>query len=94
MRKLYPLLDLGKFFASLLIVYIHVPLFLSIDARLNYWVMLVTRIAVPFFFVVSSYLYFEQYDMRNEKRQYRNKWCRNLLKTWILWSVIYRSIVK
>ena len=92
MKKQFPLLDLGKIVSALLIVYIHVPFFLSINEILNYWVMLIARVAVPFFFVVSSFLYFEEYDTYETGILFSKKWVSNLLEIWIRWSGLYLII--
>lgn len=58
-KKTYTGLDVGKFLAALLVLTLHVhPL--SANASGDFWLSCLCRIAVPFFFITSSYLFYKR----------------------------------
>lgn len=58
-KKTYTGLDVGKFIAALLVLTLHVhPL--SANASGDFWLSCLCRIAVPFFFITSSYLFYKR----------------------------------
>ena len=57
MARLIQSLDLAKFIGALLIVAMHCHPFISYPG-LDYWFTALCRVAVPFFFITSSYLFF------------------------------------
>lgn len=83
LKKNYDILDLGKFISSLFIVAIHSVLFPEI---LYPWL----RIAVPLFFVISSFLLFRKINLspKNEKWTIIKRYIIRLLKYYLFWFVI------
>lgn len=78
-------LDVGKFIAALLVVILHVhPLASHPDA--NYWLSCLCRIAVPFFFITSSFLF---YKRGGDIREYVFR----LLLLYAVWFVIESPLV-
>lgn len=58
-KQSYDFVDLCKFIGSLFVVSIHTEIFKSISETFNnYYANFPTRIAVYFFFIASSYFFF------------------------------------
>lgn len=91
-RAIYTGLDLGKFIAALLVLTLHTRPFAQV-ANINYWVSCVCRIAVPFFFIASSFLF---YTRKGNIRKYVIR----ILVLYAVWFVLeapltfYRSFVE
>lgn len=75
-------IDLAKFIMAILVIGIHTEPF-----GFNYWLDkgfgIVTRLCVPFFFVASSYFFF------NKEGRIGAKYMKRLLILLIIWSLIY-----
>lgn len=86
MGKNYCSIDLFKFIASILVVVIHTRPFYS-DADVNYYVTSFCRIAVPFFFIATSFFFFskENPDIK--------RYTKRLLDLYIIWFFIEIPIV-
>jgi serine/alanine racemase len=76
--------DLMKLFAAVLVLIIHTSP-LSFNFWLDAGVGLVTRIAVPFFFVSSSFLFFR----KNPGKEQLIKFIKRNLLIYLCWSVLY-----
>lgn len=80
MSRIISSIDLGKFFASILIVVVHCrPL--SVYPQMDYYLTGLCRIAVPFFFIASSYFFF-----KSEKDIWT--FVKRLLLLYLAWFVI------
>ena len=79
--KNYSSIDLFKFLAAILVVAIHAKPF-AIDDDLNYYFTCFCRIAVPFFFIATSFFFFskEQPDIK--------KYTKRLALLYAAWFVI------
>lgn len=76
----YPAVDIYKFFASFLVVTIHTkPLGLGTDA--TYFLSSFCRIAVPFFFCISSFIFYQ-------KDSSIKSYVKRMLKLYAVWFVI------
>ena len=83
----YPLIDLMKFFCAFLVIGIHTNPFASIPLLDNAFGV-VTRIAVPFFFVASSFFFFRS----NISSKKCLSFCKRILVMYGVWSVIYFTV--
>ena len=81
--KSYDILDLAKFILSIMIVAIHTALFQN---YLFPWL----RIAVPLFFMISSFLLFKRVNAtaNNEKDKVIKKYIIRQLKLYLFWFII------
>ena len=88
-KENYDFLDLVKFILSLMIVAIHSSLF---PMYLYPWL----RIAIPIFFITSSYLFFKKInkldDARSQKISLKKFTIKNL-KLWCIWTLIFLPAV-
>lgn len=83
--KQYSAIDLFKLFAAILVVAIHThPFYPTV---LDYYFTCFCRIAVPFFFVATSFFFFRKPDA--DIRKYNTR----MLTIYILWFVIELPIV-
>lgn len=82
--KTYPMLDLMKLFCAILVVGIHTEPFSSVGI-LDKMFAVVTRIAVPFFFVTSAFFYFKKPITAQGYVQF----AKRLASLYISWVVIY-----
>ena len=80
----YKGLDLGKFVCAILVIAIHTEPFIN-NIWLDRGLGVITRLAVPFFFMVTGYLFFDGFE-RKEKLAHTLK---RLLILYALWSLIY-----
>ncbi len=82
--KTYPMLDLMKLFCAILVVGIHTEPFGSVGI-LDKMFAVVTRIAVPFFFVTSAFFHFKKPITAQGYAQF----AKRLASLYISWVVIY-----
>lgn len=89
-------LDLGKFIMAILVVSIHThPMADCSDYMLNAIWSNISSLAVPFFFVTTSWLFFsKEADIYSEKcrEDLRKRICHFIL-LYILWEIIYMPCV-
>jgi len=81
--KNYDIFDLTRFILSIMIIAIHTQLF----PKLLYpWL----RIAVPIFFIISSYLLCNKlnYSLPKEKTKIIKKYIKHLLRLYFIWFII------
>lgn len=80
-KKVYESIDLFKFMAAILVVAIHSKPF-AYDDDINYYFTCFCRIAVPYFFICSSFLFFSK-----EKPDIK-KYSKRLISLYIAWFII------
>lgn len=94
-RKNYYALDVAKFISAFLVVCIHTGPLLDVNATGNFvLVQILARLAVPFFFVASGFLFFRKLDFKREWNDYENKaqlqhYLWRLCKLYIIWTILY-----
>lgn len=91
-RKLYPALDYLKIILTILVIAIHFAPFGSPSAMDNlnfYTTQYFTRIAVPGFFVMSSFLIFSKCNYDNFDIHYVMAKCKHFLYLYLIWTAIY-----
>jgi serine/alanine racemase len=85
MNKNYPMVDIFKFIAALMVMVIHFRPFSDINPSLDFIsAQIVARLAVPFFLICAGY-FMAHKDMR--------KSALKLLKLYGIWSLVYLPIV-
>lgn len=81
-RKQYEMVDLVKFLFAITIVCIHtgVPV-----------LKIIGRIGVPFFVIISAFLFFSKYDTLDgdEKKSYLKKYEIRIFELYLGWQIIY-----
>ena len=83
----YDIFDISKFILAILVVIIHTkPFSQSINTIISDGVC---RLAVPLFFIISSYLLF----LKGIKKETIKKYCMRIAKLYIFWFVIQIPIV-
>lgn len=87
-KKQYPLIDLMKFVMAIVVISIHRSPFTGVH---NYIIEgMLGGMAVPFFFIVSSYLFFKKVKNNdNQSRSILFNYEKRLLKVYIIWFIIY-----
>ena len=88
----YNFIDLIKFILSILVVAIHVHPFgdNSTMSGYNFWITdCLGRIAVPFYFVCSSYFVFKKIDVKEFDKNIPMKAAWRFFRLYILWTIIY-----
>lgn len=90
-KKQYAVIDIAKYVSALLVVCVHTFPFLEMNETFNlYFIQIVCRLAVPFFFVVSAFFFFRKWsDDSQQNRAYLTKYLKRLLKLYLIWTVIY-----
>lgn len=80
-------IDIFRYICALMVVVLHTSPFFDLNEYLGYFLaQIIPRVAVPFFFSISGYFYIKNY--KNSTKSYII-YIKRLLKTYILWSVIY-----
>lgn len=99
-KKEYQLLDILKFVLAVLIVALHCDPFLSYNNLLQTGFRnIVAPIAVPCFFIISSFLFFEKIkffresDDKLSEKKYVLKYARRLIFIYLFWSLVYFPFV-
>lgn len=86
----YSCIDLMKFVASILVICIHTHPFYHISKDFNYlFVHLITRIAVPFFFISSGFFFFKKINKYGHQIGFLYKYLKRLLLIFGIWLLIY-----
>lgn len=91
-KKYYPGIDLMKFLAALLIVYIHTYENVQLTSQateLGYVFMSIAKIAVPFFFITSGYLFFSKIEPHMKNGAILFRYLKRLLILYVIWSAAY-----
>ncbi len=85
-NKVYPMVDIAKFICAILVIGIHTEPF-AFNFLFDKGFGLVTRLAVPFFFISSSYFLFTKWssDHKFSVKPYINR----IVTTYFIWSLIY-----
>lgn len=94
-RKNYYALDIAKFLSAFLVVCIHTGPLLDVSDTGNFiLVQIIARLAVPFFFVTSGFLFFKKIDFDKtwddeENIAYLKRYLWRLAKIYIVWTILY-----
>lgn len=98
-KKSYAVLDVMKFVSALLVIAIHCAPFIQINEDVNFiFVQVFARLAVPFFFITSGFLFFRKIDARkgwkdpSNVKQLKHYWLR-ILRVYAVWSVLYLPLL-
>lgn len=87
-------IDLAKFIMAILVVTLHMNPFAKISASLDYMIAQgITRVAVPYFFVASSFLLFRKMSLDEINVQKVRKYIKHILRLYLVWSLIYLPII-
>lgn len=93
MRKQYQALDLFKFLCAILIILLHTSPLGSYSTLLSFGIRhVLTTVAVPCFFIISGFLFFEKFNTlssKEEQNQYAKKYLWRLITLYLIWSAIY-----
>ncbi|MBQ9513396.1 MAG: acyltransferase family protein [Clostridia bacterium] len=96
-KKKYHCIDLFKLLMAILVIIMHTEPFkyLSINATLSTFLSGFLSIAVPFFFLSSSFFLFAKFDddfLSNGNFQILKRYLVRLVKLYIIWQLIYLPI--
>lgn len=98
-KRSYGIIDIAKFIAALLVIAIHCAPFYEINETWNFiYVQIISRLAVPFFFTVSGWLFFQKLDLHKGARDEANRkalqhyWLR-IAKLYLAWSALYLPLL-
>lgn len=82
------LINLAKLIASILVVAIHT---MNPNADMGYFVIVVSRVAVPFFFICSGYFLSSKlyYQDKSIRKKYIYKYIQRIFNYYLIWSAIY-----
>lgn len=87
-RRQYNALDIGKIIAAILVVAIHTNPLENVDSVVVKRVFeVINTLAVPFFFMCSSYFFFKDED----EQKYKARLFR-FVKLYIIWSALYMPL--
>lgn len=82
--------DIAKLIMAVLVIIIHKPVFSESHPFLNYITgNTICAIAVPFFFITSSYFFFSRVDREGRDNKLFFNFEKRLFKLYFLWTVIY-----
>lgn len=92
--KQYPAIDIAKYVAAMLVVAIHTFPFVDFSPAFNlFFISTIGRLAVPFFFVCSSFFLFRkvnQVHLRSiQAKEIVKKWFVRIGVLYLIWTVIY-----
>lgn len=85
----YKMLDLFKYIASFMIICIHCTQVFPNETFDFFFRQIVCRIAVPFFFLSSAFFIRKGW---NQNPAYLNNYLKKLLKSYLLWSLVFIPI--
>lgn len=90
-------IDLMKFLGALLVIVIHTEPLSSYNSVIDFYLdYALARVAVPFFFLTSGYLFFrkmkEPLEDGQADRQVLFRYLKRILQIYLVWSVIYLPV--
>lgn len=94
-KKNYAILDVAKFISALFVIAVHCAPFIQVSESLNFvYVQIFARLAVPFFFLVSGFLFFRKIDPEKGRKDEGNikeykHYIKRILRIYIVWSILY-----
>lgn len=88
-RKQYPLLDILKFIMSILIITIHRSLGDGSTLFVHEEREVIARLAVPFFFATSSFLFFTKRESTGNSENIIKPYLLRLLRLFLIWNLFY-----
>lgn len=88
-HKIYKGIDLFKLIAAILIVLLHT--IETSDFYANEVKFVITRLAVPFFFIASGFFFYKGLNNTENKKKYFIKYEKNLLLLFLVWAVLIYS---
>ena len=90
-QKQYAAVDVFKFFCAILVIFIHTKPFEN-----NFWldagVGLLTRFAVPYFFMASAVFLFRKIDKSETPYKVYGQYFIRLLRFYVIWFVIFNLV--
>lgn len=86
MAKRNSAIDIFRYICAAMVVAIHTEPFYDINVHIGYFLQIITRIAVPFFFITSGYYYIRKSDSGT---RILKPFLLRILKTYALWSCLY-----
>ncbi len=90
----YAALDVFKFVLAFFVVAIHTAPFSSVDPTLSYFVNgCLTRLAVPFYFIVSGFLCFRKTDPERFDPRRPLRTAYKCFRLYCLWTLIYLPLI-
>ena len=85
-KREYVAIDVLRFIAAYLVMSIHYVIFIDVNEELNFWfIQVVCRLAVPFFFLVSGY--FAANKLQDKIKTYA--YVKRILLMYIIYTVVY-----
>ncbi|MEF9967171.1 MAG: acyltransferase [Longicatena sp.] len=94
-RKKYYAIDIAKFMSAFFVICIHTGPLLDISREANFvLVQILSRIAVPLFFIISGFLFFQKIDLHRVWNDYDNivilkHYLFRLFKIYCIWTILY-----
>lgn len=88
MKKNYCGIDIMKFLASILVIYMHTSPLIEVNNNLDYIIFSISRSAVPFFLVTSGYLFFKKVTKEEANTQILTKYLKRLFTLYLSWSIL------
>lgn len=86
----YAAIDIAKYIGALLVVAIHTCPFADLSASFSlFFNSTVARLAVPFFFIASSYFLFRPAPGKKKAGPALVRYLRRLIVLYLVWTVIY-----
>ena len=87
-------LDIAKFIMAIFIVMLHSSLFIEISYNIHYlFEYAITRVGVPFFFIVSGFLLYRKIDIKKISFKAIKKYNMHILRLYSVWSLLYLPII-
>lgn len=94
-KKQYATIDIMKFICALLVICIHTAPFMDISPNVDFFlVQIISRLAVPFFFIISGFFVFSHIDTTKSWKDEQNlgyikKYLLRICKIYLIWTIIY-----
>lgn len=98
-KQTYGILDVAKFISALLVVAIHCAPLIQISEPANFvLVQIFARLAVPFFFLTSGWLFFRKINPHKGWKDPENvkalgHYWKRIAKIYLVWSILYLPLV-
>lgn len=95
----YGSLDIAKFISALLVIAIHCAPFIEVNPSWNlFYVQVVARLAVPFFFTASGWLLFRRINPAAKGQDPTNRkafshYMKRIAKLYLVWSLLYLPLL-
>lgn len=92
--RCYPLIDVMKFAMAIFVIALHARPLADYNAWGNFFVVdVLTRIAVPYFFIAAGFFLFQNMSSHMVDAEKVRKYVLRILRLYVIWCLVYSPLI-